>query len=210
MALQSACDLPTKTEDGKIGPIVFNDLQVGQTSSYTSFAISRRLEPTFKYTYDSLIVTVTAGYGDAYRVMERFVDTDTTDWWIGNDTLTYLLQVSMDTLTYQKMNSSDPYSRIFSWLWFGPPDLPLAPVTEVEVTLDGWRPVFSPGECCLGTLDSLEILGQSYGPVSVKLIDETPVDGPAVWWLYSGTDGMVRHMFLDAWTGTGKGWDLLP
>ena len=138
MGLQSACNVPTKTEDGEIDPIVFSDLKVGQTSSYVSLSISGywSLEQTFKYTYDSLLVTIVADENDGYVVTERFVDVDTTDWWIGNDTLTYLLQVSMGTVRYRKMNTSDHYSRLFAWP--GPPDLPLAPFTEVEVTLDGW------------------------------------------------------------------------
>lgn len=210
MALQSACNTPTKTEDGKIDPIVFSDLKVGQTSSYISFAISGywSLEQTFKYTYDSLITTVTAVHGDGYLVTERFVDTDTTDWWIGNYILTYLLHVSTDSVGYRKINSSDRVPRIFASL--GSPGLALAPVPGVEVTLDGWRPIFTPGECCLGTLDGFEVLGHTYGPLNVYLLDITPVDGPAMWWLYSGPDGIVRHMYIDAWTGSGKGWDLLP
>ena len=46
--------------------------------------------------------------------------------------------------------------------------------------------------------------------LGVILIDMTPVDGPAQWWLYSAAHSMVRFMFINAWTGTGKGWDLLP
>ncbi len=207
-----ACDSPTKSEDGESNsnPIIFADLQVGQSSSYVSFAISGywSQEQTFEYTYDSLIITITADTGDGYLVTERFVDVDPTDWWVGNDTLSYMLQVTSDTLRYQQINSSYPYSRIFAW--YGPPDLPLAPVTELEVTLDGWQPVFPSGDCCQGVLDNLDVLDQTYGPLNVKFNDMTPVDGPADWWLYSGADGLVRHMSINAWTGTGKGWDLLP
>ena len=207
-----ACESPTKTEDGasNSNPIVFSDLQVGQSSRYVSFAISGfwSQERTFEYTYDSLIITITTDTGDGYLVTERFVDTDTTDWWVGNDTVIYRLQVANDTLWYFQTSSYDSYSRIFGW--FSSLYLPLAADTGAEVTLNDWLPIFPSGVCCQGTLDNLDVLGQSYGPLSVKFNDMTPVDGPAGWWLYSGADGLVRHMSINPWTSSGKGWDLLP
>ncbi len=210
LALQTACDSPTKSEDVKSDRIAFSDMQVGQTSSYVSFAVSGYWGPdqTFEYAGDSLIVTVTGAQADGYLITERLVDVDTTDWWVGSDTVTYLLLVSMDTLKYRKLNSSDRTSRLYYWL--EKMDLPLAPAVSAGITLDGWRPSFSSGTCCLGILDSIELMGQTYGPLYGILLDSTPVDGPALWWFYSANDGLVRHFAINPWINAGKGWDLLP
>jgi hypothetical protein len=205
------CYSPTESDNNiPPDPISFSDLQVGQSSSYLSFAVSGYWsgDKILEYTYDTLVVTITAEQQGGFLVTERFVDVDTTDWWHADDTVTYLLQVSADTLLYWETNPSYAGSRLFGW--YSELDLPLTLATETEVTLDGWQSVFPTGECCLGGLDSFAAFGQSYGPLNVLLIDMTAVDGPAQWWLYSATHSMVRYMFINAWTGTGKGWDLLP
>jgi hypothetical protein len=211
VALHPACDSPTKSEQVSSNAINFSNLQVGQTSTYISFAFTNYLGdylPTnFYYTYDSLSVSIVSENGGYYQIVERFVDVDATDWWRRNDTTEYQIQVRSDSLWFIDTIFGGSHSRLFES--FRRTALPLTPVTDVQVTLDGWRPEFPSGECCLGTLASLEILDQTWSPLNVYLVAIT-YDGPASWWFYSGSAGIVRHFAVNPWTRSGNGWDLLP
>jgi len=213
--LAPACDSPTRSDNWEGNPIIFSDLQVGQSSRYLSFSLSNYLtsDRALEYTCDTLVTTITGQQEEGFLITEHFVDVDIA-WPSKADTVQYLLQVSNDTLLYLLWNPSEPWfhSRLFCPLnYYYHGVLTLSTVTGG--TLHGLEPIHPDGECyagCRGYLDDIEILGRNYEGLNIMHFDFTPSDGGCTWWLYYGSYGLVRYMQVNPWTGSGWGWDLLP
>lgn len=196
-------------------PIDFSRLEVGQNSVYVRFMGEDYRDPdnsAFAYEEDRLVVTVEAEREDGFVFIETLTPDSPSKGSESSqvrDSVRYLVQVEGEVLRVRGLEENYHSSQLFSSYR---EDLPLAPIQENKVEIEGWKTTFPINAAYkTGYVENYTQLGREYRRLNV-VVDDTPMtrDGPGRTFVYSVDIGVVRASSASAWTGQGWGWDLLP
>ena len=211
LVAMSACDQTTNPGTSP-QPVDFSNLQVGQESRYLFFT-GNELSPDISYSGDMLTLTVVAKTsGDRFTLRESLPSERASvilkDVPVTSD---FTLAFKDGTVRMWGIPESARPGFFYPWVNGNTGPLPLAPVIEPEMKIQGLRPVQHCGNACFGFVENHLQLGHRYQRLNV-LLDDTAMslDGPGMTALFSAQDGIVRVSTYSAWTGEGYGWDLAP
>lgn len=203
--------------------IRFDSLEVGQTNKYVRLTGENYYDSSvtnFTYHTDTLVLEIIANTQDGFLVEEYLTEGSIA---LSEDSLAgasgiyspqnvyqYLMQVTNDSLYLA------PYSETYVASHFWGYQIPyngisLAPITETEVDIEGWKTSFDYCECYNeGYTQDWNLFGVLYGYLNV-IVDDIPMqlDGEGETIVYGKEVGVVRITSAGWWTQSGSGWDLL-
>jgi len=208
--------VPCTAEKG-IQPVIFNSLAVGQKSRFVFFSGDNYHDSTdlsIQYHPDTLVMEIIEIDGNGFRVKECITEGSQghPDVLFPDSVLYYYIKVENGYLRPRR-SPENTFSGVYSRLFITREiPLPLANIESQEMQLVGWKT--SPANFGLyreGFCENCELNGTVF-PYLNFILDNTDMtfDGHGTTWVYALNAGLVRAFYVSAWTGSGRGWDVLP
>lgn len=199
--------------------IRFDNLAVGQKSKYiTLWGEGYFLGQTdnFMYMDDTLVLEVVdKDPQKGFKIEERLAYSgDLSPTWLGYDkdsVYYYYLRVEDDSLKILPVTGNYHRSRIFQFDFLSP-KLPLKPISNPEIEIEGWMTNLPYCECDRqGFVKNYTLFGRIYPRLNL-VMQNSPMalDGSGTTIVYTKSDGIVRFSTYSWWTQGGYGFDLLP
>jgi hypothetical protein len=196
-------------DGGPEGHIQFDNLQVGQRSSYAVLMFSP-FESSFEYVDGVLVAEIIDHDASGFRVREAFASPDEVDERVrrsldAGGVREFYLSVDDGVLRVTRADDGRQ-PRLLSWLGTSSLELKLADVTRPVVDIAGWK---ATSEGVEAAVVNGKIRGATYPLLNVVKDSATAVDGPALTRLYQATTGLVRSTSWSYDPARGLGFDLI-
>ncbi|HNE30202.1 MAG: hypothetical protein U0U46_19145 [Saprospiraceae bacterium] len=196
----------------------FAGMAIGQASRFVLFEGESYYDPenfNFIYRPDTLILTVVGLDANGFLIEEKLTPGSaslhgaqyTPD---AAETFRYYFSVEQDTLHQKAVPGQGAWPQ--TRLAIAPLTLPLAPFQSPEADIIGWKTDLMNYDFYWSAIDPDYVLFGIYYP-DVNLLSDNRLmspDGPGNWCAYSAASGLIKSATYSSWTGSGRGWDLLP